>query len=65
MNTDEMSDYEPSPQEMVIQELSTRIGKITSQYEVELAVLKAQATQQITALQQRLSETETKADKHA
>jgi len=31
--------------ELVVQELQNRIGQITSQYETQLAVLKAQANQ--------------------
>jgi acetolactate synthase small subunit len=31
--------------ELVVQELQNRIGQITSQYETQLAVLKAQATE--------------------
>jgi hypothetical protein len=44
--------------EKVVQELQARIGQITSQYETQMAVLKAQATEaleakdaEITALQ--------------
>lgn len=33
--------------ELVVQELQNRIGQITSQYETQLAVLKAQATEEI------------------
>ncbi|MFM1756436.1 MAG: hypothetical protein RL621_1390 [Bacteroidota bacterium] len=35
--------------ELVVQELQNRIGQITSQYETQLAVLKAQATEAIKA----------------
>jgi hypothetical protein len=35
--------------ELVVQELQQRIGQITSEYETRLAVLKAQATQEIQA----------------
>jgi hypothetical protein len=31
--------------ELVVQELQNRIGQLTSQYETQLAVLKAQATE--------------------
>ena len=41
--------------EMVVQELQNRIGQITSQYETQLAVLKAQATE---ALQSKDKEIE-------
>jgi hypothetical protein len=36
--------------EMVVQELQSRIGQITSQYETQMAVLKAQVSE---ALQQK------------
>lgn len=32
--------------ELVVQELQNRIGQITSNYEVQMAVLKAQATEE-------------------
>jgi len=35
--------------ELVVQELQSRIGQITSQYETQMAVLKAQANQAIEA----------------
>jgi cell division protein ZapA (FtsZ GTPase activity inhibitor) len=35
--------------EMVVQELQNRIGQITSQYETQIAVLKAQVTEAIQA----------------
>lgn len=35
--------------ELVVQELQNRIGQITSQYETQLAVLKAQATEALKA----------------
>lgn len=35
--------------ELVVQELQNRIGQITSQYETQLAILKAQATEAIQA----------------
>lgn len=41
--------------ELVVQELQGRIGQITSNYETQLAVLKAQATQEIEALQAQLN----------
>ena len=41
--------------EIVVQELQNRIGQITSQYETQLAVLKAQATE---ALQSKDKEIE-------
>lgn len=42
--------------ELLVQELQNRIGQITSQYETNLAVLKAQATQEIQAREQRIQE---------
>ena len=41
--------------EMVVQELQSRIGQITSQYETQMAVLKAQVSE---ALQQKDEEIE-------
>lgn len=35
--------------ELVVQELQNRIGQITSQYETNMAVLKAQATEALQA----------------
>jgi hypothetical protein len=35
--------------EKVVQELQTRIGQITSQYETQMAILKAQATEALEA----------------
>jgi hypothetical protein len=35
--------------ELVVQELQSRIGQITSQYETQMAVLKAQANQALEA----------------
>ena len=35
--------------EKVVQELQARIGQITSQYETQMAILKAQATEAIQA----------------
>jgi hypothetical protein len=45
--------------ELVVQELQNRIGQITSQYETQLAVLKAQAQQEIEARDAKISELET------
>ena len=42
--------------EKVVQELQNRIGQITSQYETQLAVLKAQAIEQIDALNAKIAE---------
>ena len=41
--------------ELVVQELQNRIGQITSQYETQMAVLKAQAQQAIEAKDQEIS----------
>ena len=35
--------------ELVVQELQNRIGQITSQYETQMAILKAQATEALQA----------------
>jgi hypothetical protein len=35
--------------ELIVQELQNRIGQLTSQYETQLAVLKAQATEALQA----------------
>lgn len=40
--------------ELIVQELQNRIGQITSQYETQLAVLKAQATEAINAKDQEI-----------
>ena len=42
--------------ELVVQELQGRIGQITSQYETQMAVLKAQAQQAIEAKDAELAE---------
>jgi hypothetical protein len=42
--------------ELLVQELQNRIGQITSQYETQLAILKAQATQEIQTREQRIQE---------
>ena len=42
--------------ELVLQELQNRIGQITTEYETRVAVLKAQATQELQAKDQRISE---------
>jgi hypothetical protein len=47
---------------MVVQELQNRIGQITSEYETKLAVLKAQATEQIQARDKRIIELEAQVD---
>lgn len=44
--------------ELVVQELQNRIGQITSQYETQLAILKAQATQEIQARDEKIAELE-------
>jgi hypothetical protein len=40
--------------ELVVQELQNRIGQLTSQYETQMAVLKAQATEAIQAKDQEI-----------
>ena len=47
--------------ELVVQELQNRIGQITSQYETQMAVLKAQAQQAIEAKDAEISSLQTPA----
>jgi hypothetical protein len=47
--------------EKVVQELQARIGQITSQYETQMAVLKAQATEALEAKDAELAEFQTPA----
>lgn len=42
--------------ELVVQELQNRIGQISSEYETKLAILKAQATQEIQARDAKIQE---------
>lgn len=42
--------------ELIIQELQQRIGQITADYETKLAVLKAQATEQLQMRDQKIQE---------
>jgi hypothetical protein len=42
--------------ELVLQELQNRIGQITTEYETRLAVLKAQATQELQNKDERINE---------
>ena len=42
--------------ELVLQELQNRIGQITTEYETKVAVLKAQATQELQSKDQRINE---------
>lgn len=42
--------------ELVVQELQNRIGQITSNYETQLAILKAQATEEIQKRDAEISE---------
>lgn len=44
--------------ELVVQELQNRIGQITSNYETQLAVLKAQATEEIQKRDAKITELE-------
>lgn len=48
--------------ELVVQELQNRIGQLTSNYETQLAVLKAQATEQIEDLQNQIAEANKQAE---
>jgi hypothetical protein len=52
----EQTQVDTTTLELLAQELQNRIGQITSQYETNLAVLKAQATQEIQAREQRIQE---------
>ena len=42
--------------ELVVQELQSRIGQITSQYETQMAVLKAQANEALSAKDAEIEE---------
>lgn len=44
--------------ELVVQELQNRIGQITSNYETQMAILKAQATEEISKRDARIKELE-------
>ena len=46
----------PSTIELVVQVLQNRIGQVTTNYEMQLAVLKAQATQEIQGRDKRIEE---------
>jgi hypothetical protein len=52
----EQTQVDTTTLELLAQELQNRIGQITSQYETNLAVLKAQATQEIQSREQRIQE---------
>jgi predicted RNase H-like nuclease (RuvC/YqgF family) len=56
MMTQPLQQNAPSIIELVVQELQNRIGQITTQLETEKAMLKAQATQEIQARDQRIEE---------
>lgn len=47
---------EASMIELVVQELQNRIGQITTEYETRLAVLKAQATNELRTKDDRINE---------
>jgi hypothetical protein len=47
---------EPTTIELVVQELQNRIGQVTTNYEMQMAVLKAQATQEIQGRDKRIEE---------
>lgn len=47
---------QPTTIELVVQELQNRIGQVTTQYEMQMAVLKAQATQEIQGRDKRIEE---------
>lgn len=44
--------------ELVVQELQNRIGQLTSNYETQMALLKAQATEEISKRDARIAELE-------
>jgi hypothetical protein len=44
--------------ELVVQELQNRIGQITSNYETQMALLKVQATEEISKRDARIAELE-------
>lgn len=48
--------------ELIIQELQQRIGQMTSDYETKLAIMKAQATEQIQARDKKIIELEAQVD---
>jgi len=52
----EQPQQEPTTLELILQELQNRIGQVTTQYETNLAVLKAQATQEIQGRDKRIEE---------
>jgi glucose-6-phosphate-specific signal transduction histidine kinase len=47
---------EPTTLELVLQELQNRIGQVTTQYETQMAVLKAQATQEMQQRDKRIEQ---------
>ena len=49
--------------ELVVQELQSRIGQITSQYETQMAVLKAQANQALEAKDEEIKALTEEAEK--
>lgn len=49
--------------ELIIQELQNRIGQITSQYETQMAVLKAQANIEISSRDEKIKELTKEPDK--
>jgi len=57
--SEQLMEQPQSPQqviELVVQELQNRIGQVTTQYETNMAVLKAQATQEIQSRDKRIEE---------
>jgi glucose-6-phosphate-specific signal transduction histidine kinase len=47
---------EPTTLELILQELQNRIGQVTTQYETQMAVLKAQATQEMQQRDKRIEQ---------
>jgi hypothetical protein len=51
--------------ELVVQELQNRIGQITSNYELQMAMLKAQATDEIQKRDAQIAELQNKPEESA
>jgi len=51
--------------ELVVQELQNRIGQITSNYELQMAMLKAQATEEIQKRDAQIAELQNNSEESA
>jgi hypothetical protein len=51
--------------ELIVQELQNRIGQITSNYELQMAMLKAQAMEEINTRDEKIAEMQGFSDKIA